>query len=1168
MLRLLLSALEGPRRHFGNGVLVYVALALVCLSGGSARAQRVNPPSPASSASTSAQETQQKKLTFSPLDTFYLRNEAGDLIPTFHLSFEEYERLIGLQEKQDSTPVTSTGARYQLLDANFDGRVDSRSEVSHLKLMLRIQATDTGKIEIPLGLKTWALAGPIESQIEDLSVDRTGSGELRLTFPAEAGQDHRLVLPLVSQLEIVGGDTQLRVDFPHTVPTSFTFQVDKSNITAEASGVIGFDVDETSGADSVFLTAVELSEDALLTWRDKTEDTRRFRTKAQLTTKTTLEALSISRWQGSATLQIKPLGQPMSELLVAVPALASDLTVVQNDVRIKKISWEEAGQHTAFISDSLRDRQYHLLTFLPPISEDKEITISYLLDSPEAASANAPAEFVYEGLHFFDTVFVSGALELTNTLRELDTTHVTSTGISLSRTPAAQKDTRGFDVSRQDYRLTIATRRRPAQVSIAPEYVLVLNTETETALMTVKFKGTVQGQFNEQIAIPLKRWSHLETEGLVVENGQLLMNPSTQMDLSSNNFAIQFSIQQPLQGSDIDLELPVPVSSNSVLIEPAELTVVLNSDDREFILDKSSSTFEAARTERTFRSKTGTDVMRLKGATSLKPRVVDFEHLVDMVLTPIRDPGVGTASREEVHVRQKLQFKILNQSLPRLWFPAEYLSPQCEVKLNGQVIPHKKSELEIDGKTWFAMELVASNIELRDSLLFEINDWALPNAQGGKNTTLPNVDDDSLRRWKVALIQPMISPIQDLEDKESDRTVQEIVRQQVETFNISRRSLQTPIDAATQYLLGTNWVSGPELPEATSAEQTWYSFGIWPTTASLTLKSLLPPEDVVLVNHVELQTWWERNRRLDRFVAMVETDSSQLEIRLPADAGLEQVLLNGEPAGNRYRRDEQRILLDLPSKSATDESSSSNRDVIVEIWLNRAVSASWWYHAAANPPELPNGRWCRDFRWRMFADGSWQCINWAPLFSQQDPGRLRPTSMEPEDRSQVAGRGRFDRYLTDAGEAGSPASLLLVANQIPNEQSLVLVNRYWLRVTAICLIFLLVLLCWWTELFRNFYFWSFLAFGFALVHASAPLLFGQVLPLVAFSLLAAIVVVLVDSVARRKPRIIAEMDTFVGSSRTMAGPASNGGNSQRDSARLIDSNSNNYPNTSDSNGLK
>lgn len=1097
------------------------------------------------------------EVEFSPLDTFYLRNEAGELIPFFKFTFEEWEKMYLQQEEGEAPLTSSTGVRYQLLDAQFQGKVDSDQQVASLRMTVRVQANDTGDIELPLGLANWALAGAVESS-KSVQLSRERDRSLRLAFQATKGEEIQVTLPLLARLKPVGQTTQLDLSFPHAVPTQFQLVIDKDELSIVDRGVVGLKRD--SGQEATTITIDELSETAQLSWREVTDDSRRFRTKAQLSTRTSLECLTINRWQASCAFQLSPLGQPITELLLAAPPNSSDFAVVQNGVRLKEMDWQEAKGYTAFISDSLKERRFLHLGFLRPITEDTEITVSFLVDSSTEVDSNAPAELTYEGIHAFDCVFISGTVEATNSQRELDTTHVTSTGINLSRTPSQQKDTRQFEVSRQDYRLTLTTRRRPAQVSISPVYTLFLNPDTELAMMTVTLSGSVQGQFSDTIAVPLKQWVHKEKEGLVFDEGQLLLNPAIRMDLNSNNFSFDFVVDQRIDGSEVDLELPVPVSSASVVVEPAKLTVVSVAENREFLLDKTASTFEATQKEKgEYRSKTGTDVFRLKGMIQLKPRVVEMEQQVEVLLSKDAIDLPGSTGRN-VEVRQTIQLDIRNQSLPRLWFLTSNFSDRGAVRLNGRVVAHRRDEVQIDGSTWTVIEPKLLAQELRGSLMFEFSDWAVeaegPGSGGSRKTT---ESGESSENWLVSIAQPMLDPVLDLQSIDSRDALIRLIQQQTETFSIFRRSLQTPLDPTTQYQLDDRWVPDASIP--TSAFQSWIAFGAWPTQATLKVKEVASDTDLLLVEHVEVQTWWEKDRRLDRVIASLKTDRDRLEIRLPPDAGFEQLLIDGVPALENLDRDEERVFAPLPD----DDGIGQDESIIVELWLSRSVSANWWYRANANPPLFPNWQWCQDFRWRVFVDGSWECVSWSPLFSPLDTDA---SSLTPASVSTLTGnsRERFQQYLQQTSTGAPQASLLLGASQLRSEDSLLLVNRYWLRMTVISLMFLSVLLGWWTGLFRSFYFWAVLGFFLALVYASSPRLFYQVTPMIVFSFLAAMAVLVVDSLGRRKPRIFAEMDTFVGSTRTVTGGPNSSSGNQVDSGRLLDGGSHRSSSGEESNG--
>lgn len=1075
-------------------------------------------------------------VRISELDTYYLPNEDGELIAVFQFPFEEFERM--LREQQEEAPEPNVeGVSFQILESDFSGQVNSQLEQARLRLKIRIRPTESGEISVPLGLSNWALAGPVQSEVTGFRLSRKDDQSLQLAFPGIADSVLEFVLPLRARVQSQGQTSRLDVPYPHTTLTTFELTIDQENLEAEGRRVVGMKTG--AGDTTTTLSVAELSGESSFSWRKVNEESQRFRTKAQLTTNGSLEALSLRRWNASTTLRLKPLGQPITELLVAAPSESRDFAVIQAGVDLDVITWQEAKEHTAFISDSLKGRTFLLLKFLREVREEYDVTLTCLLDAPEPKSTNAPAELVYDGFHIFDCVFVSGTLALTNTQRELDTSHVASTGITLNPTVPGPKEVRQFELSRQDYRLTLTTRRRPAQVSLAPEYTLVLNSEIQVAMLTVRYKGTLQGQFSDSIRIPMKNWNN-EREELTIEDGNLILNPTTQMDL--NTRPMSWVASQSIGKDEVDLELPVPITSGSVLLEPATLLVVTTPSNREFLLDKSASGFEETSRENSYRSKTGTDVLRLKGTVSLKPRVVDFSHRVDLELKERETLVEGEASKREpeLAVSQQLGFDIQNQELPELWFLLREASTNAQMRLNGRPITTRMIDIRVAGENWVAVEPVLGNQKLLGSLSFEWNDFlnattAGEATQGSEPVAVPEQVSD----WTFPLAQPIMVPVDLVEACASAAELDQLIRQQVETFSIRERAISTSSKPGYQYELDQRWVLGGVGAEG---NQSWTAYGKWPSTAALRIRDLSQSSAMVIVEKAALQTWWEQERRLDRWVILLKTDKKDVQVTLPGNARLEQLLIGDQVVSSPTTLEDGRIQINLADNPKPTEG------VLLELWLERSVSANWWYNASVDPPLLSDDLWCRDFRWQLFLNGNWQCLSWANIFSRDESvfGQVRNMAVGLETN----GVDGFEERLQNNGSVSVQPGLMLMSSQIPKLESLLLVNRYWLRMTIIAAIFMAVLIVWWTRVYRQFYFWLILGFTLTLFHATAPMVFGSLLPLVATSFLAAACVLILDSVSRRTPRIFAEMDTFVGSTRTV-GPDSMSNHSQVDSNRTL-----------------
>lgn len=1175
------------------------------------------PSVPSLNAGANASTDDAAKVRFSRLDTFYLPDKNGNLVPVFKLPFEEFEEM--LQKRGAAEPqLQSSLAAFRMEKAQFWANVPRATSTASLRLQCEFVLNKDGRQEIPLGLRRWIVAGPITSENDvPFSLERSDDRSLILCVDGKAKQRYSFTLPLSAAVETFSDAAQLSFDFPYPTQTDFQLTLAEQNLSIASDGVT--DLQSSQIAGETVIQASELSANAVIWWQSVAEGQKRFPTKSQVESTTKIDAVAVGRWQINANIKLLPFAEPVSELLLACPPQTLDFVVLQNNVQATRIDFEQAQQRAATVSEDFRSSQFYILSFSKPLTEASEIQISYLLNSePDAQSQQADIEFV--GHHFFDCLFVAGRVELIRE-RELSTRWTTEFGLSLAPSNFDSKDAISFNLSRQNFRLSLSTRAQPAQIRIEPEYTLIAN---DRILLTGNLRCQIQGQVNQTIALPLENWNFISgSTGVRREEARLIFDPSSQA-LSPNNEVVFNFILETENQYDLQLTIPRLVAASSLISETAKVILVVD-DNKEFRFDSDASSVVRVKAGvNEFRSRDNTGVIALRGLIAQKERQIQFAQTVQVFTAPGMLPSAispngmssntassnaaspnaassspngltplasGQATGPAFWFQQDLSFDVRFQPLDYLWFLMEVppnfdANSQLQLSLGRTILETKQTPLRFFGKDYLAIEFNPGQRTLLGSFDFRFT---------GRVFSADSVSND-FQSATLPLVQPMIEPVSRLSSLANASDLQAFVQSQLSGFSINQREILTPwLAAETEFnavdpthagpplasqitLASSQWAT-PDLASARTsasarditsalgptsalgAQRRWSAIGGWPLTAQVQVRNTPAIPTNLFFHQIHVQTWWQDAKRIDRVVALMQGTANDLQIGFAQGVQVKQVLIDGQPVPFRRMTEGSDIWVDLrytnrgspannknsvgsavaadsPAPGASETTSLEPRSQVLELWFSQDTFGSWWWQAALNFPRLPNQEWCHHFSWQLMTGNQWQMVWLSPeLLPASDPALAQGNfqSLTASGNINDTSAREISLRLLQAPVNNQPLGLIFSGPQIPSNGSLLLVNRYWLRLTSIAVLFCCVLVVWWTGLFRRPIFWIATSLLLALIVFLLPYLATQLAPLIAVGLALAVVAIWIDHLAQRKPAILSEEDTFIGSTRSLPG---------------------------------
>ena len=1042
-------------------------------------------------ASGGTQDETRPRIQFSELDTYYMPDKEGRLIPVFQIPFEEFERL--LQQDRAGRPQQSLlTSGFRLLESQFDGLVTADETEVGLRLRLKLLVNESGWQAIPLGLNDWVLDGRVSGPA-DVShyLTRSVNGGFVLHVNGPPDKDLNFELTLRTRVERLGNSRRLGLGFPYPTQMQFRLRIPKVGLNVRGGDLIELTTREVNGGTEVSLR--ELTEKSALSWQESAADLPAYQLQARVESALRIQSLGVGRWQVTSTFDLTPLADRVAELIVALPTTATEVTSAQGNSRVVRVSREEAATLASDVPDGL---QYLRWIFVNPLTEKGQLQLSYVVTAePEAGSGEA--ELVLQGPQLLDCSFTSGSLSLVKD-RELSSRWQTEAGISLSGIASESRDVIAFQLERQDFRMSLANRPQPSQVRVESEYTLITN---QRILMTVNFRCQIQGKFAEPLWIELEDWQFVSGgNGVQWRDGRLVIDPSSQ-SLGSGGELLFHCVLEADLGAEVNLKLPKLQGDADLVRQPAGVILVIDDPSREFRFSADDSTLvrDPAFPDQ-YRSRDGEGEWRLRGEFGVRPRRVRLSQWTEVLLPRVfRSSGVaaaetvaeprsvrsssaaiGTAettsselpsSRStgaeslDTVVHHRVQMEVANQPLDGLSFLLDASVPirQLQVTLGNELLSVRSTIVNLGGREYYAVEFPTNVERLRGKLDFTVSHLM----------TAPFSSTQSPSEWSapIPLAQIITQPISRLVSLTAEEDLLAGLREQTAGFMLEAREVRIANREPWSFRVGTDKWGDLRLLAETSEETRWIPAGPWPSRVVLAAKRAPMEVASTTVRDITVRYWWADGKRREKFIANLETHDSALMVSVPENTTIERVVIDqkmvefnlDQVAGSLTFAVPRRELMLNDSTNAVSsnawESQTERQRVQVEIWYSRVQSGDWWSMAEWQLPRLPNQEWCSEFRWDFRAGGGWIPVwassEWIPLNTELGPDAslVAETGSAPSDGPN---RGQVYRYLS-----GQP----------PSGMGLLLVNARGLRMFGIAAIALLGILLWRYRWERLLVFW-------------------------------------------------------------------------------------------------
>lgn len=1057
-------------------------LAAICGlgSGGLARAEALSIGFCQDERPALSTENPPPRIQVSPLDTYYIPDKDGRLIPVFQFPFEEFERLLRQERGGPQSAVPAGG--FRVVQANFVGQVNTDLQRATLRLRLRLILNQAGWQPVPLGLPGWVVDGTIQGPAGVSHYLSRGAAEnlvLHVSGPAEEVLEFDV--PLSARVVDLGAVQQLPVAFPYPTELAFNLTIPATSIEVRGGDIA--DLRVTVADDATVVSVRELNERSVIAWQELKGAPEAFPIKARIDSALRVQALGERTWQVNAQVNVVPLDLAVAELWVALPTNAENFLSPQSSVRVERLSAEDLQRPAGVLPEG---RHYYRLSWDEPLTEATPLQLTYNVTGDTAAEATA-SRVQLGGPMWLDCLFAPGSLELTKD-REVSTVWQLAGGISLRPTVRENPETTLFNVERPDFRLALLNRPQAAQVRVTSEYELIV---TQRIVLTARFHCQIQGKFSEPLWIDPGDWQFvLGDPGIQARDGRLMIDPAGQVVSSDGDLTFRCTLE--LDTPDpFRLNLPRLQGEVAMVQQPGRVLLVLGDPSKSFQFAAADSTLlQDATTPLQFRARDANNDWILSGQIGLRPRLVTLEQSAQLSPEAFR----SASAPQQLAVTQVVQLEVSHQPLPGLTFllPTANPVPQLQIELNGEILAFKSTPIEVVGQAFQAIEFALPPERLRGKLSFTLSH--LLDAAG-------TAIDLEMRPFEVPMVQLLFDPMTRLFDMEDDVALAQFLSQQLAGVQIRNREIRTPSAVGRGLAVASpTWGSWRSLP-SDSEWTRWIPAGPWPWQAEVSLLPERLPAADVAVERVQVRTWWSGDQRREQWVATVSSNQPRLELSLPLPIEVRRVLVDGR--GVPWEKSRRPGLLIIELERASDAETALGREPPparrhqIEVWYSVNQADGPWTQVLWQPPRLANQEWCREFTWELAASDWWQLVSASSQWT-------------------VVANTRSATSPTEAVIAEiPPGARWIFASQIaPEGGGLLLANGRWLRIAMITGLAIVVVCAWLLGWYREPPFWLILAGGLVWVSWQFPQVGSELVPWAAIAILCSISVIGLERLTR------------------------------------------------------
>ena len=548
-------------------------LAVLTLLGlgphGRLAAQTTPPNPPAASQAESPKPIAGPAVEASPLDTIYLRDNKGNLVPVSGMSFEEFQQL--LHQKKGLLPPAAPA--YSLDALTLTGTTDNGTAAIQITATIRVR--QEGWVRIPLLMPTAHVRG--ESKHE-------GPGEHFLSYDAAAGgyicwlkgaadQPHVVTISAAAGVTLVGEYQRLALTLPRATESSLRLTVPLASCEALLTGdglATTRSVDGGRSEVSVLGPAGELQ----LSWRMGRTTTAKGPPQFDASGEIQVRVDSQRSITSTAQIKVQSYSGLLETFQVRLPAGMELENINRAGYTVTPLSAAAIGERRPKADQG----QVVEVRLDKPAAGLTTVQISAAL----LADANPPASLTPARFDVLGAVRQRGTIDVVVPgqwqLEWTEDRSVRRLDLAAEATPSSA--VARFEYFRQPCGLQLRVSSRPSRISVEPTHVVSVDAQQLRIKSTFKYK--FRGSRAAGLTLELGDWKfvgltpgdHLETpvvKGDAAGTVQVAFRAEVPAELE-----LTLEAHQPLTrpAANIQFTLPRPLAD---VVAPA--TLVIAPDD-------------------------------------------------------------------------------------------------------------------------------------------------------------------------------------------------------------------------------------------------------------------------------------------------------------------------------------------------------------------------------------------------------------------------------------------------------------------------------------------------------------------------------------------------------------------------------------------------------------
>ena len=928
----------------------------------------------------------------SDIETLYVRDSAGELVPVLNMSFEDFQRLYRLDRK---LTIPQRPPAYSLEQMSIDGTAIGRR--AELTMSFEAKLLREGFARIPLRLQRAVLTN---------AVQYTGDGEHVLSAPdpkggfvwwvkGAAGSTHKITLSAHAPLAVVGKESQLSLSLPRATASQLKVAVAGRNTPATIFGDGQLLRRKMLEKRRTQQTVVGLGGEFKMVWGASPKPATRPKL-IEATGDIQVQVKGPGVVSTTAGFRVSSSGRDMDSVKIRLPRNARPILVEDANFAIEYISTSE-GKNAAGTGAPIAIVRFNEPTRGP---------VDFQLSVTQTKSLDAESE---EGMNVLD-------FEVIDAVSHSGTVSLQADGDWLVRwqdaglrriaggeTLVAANLVAVFEYYRQPAKLPIRIYQKETRVSVEPTYLIDVQANQATLDAVLRFR--VRGAPTSFILCDLSGWQVTNVgDPALIREDAIRMNEVAPLEIPletarRGDFTLKLRAIRKLAAAEKDeratpLQLRLPSFPNAnlapaiVVVNPADnLTLTGSATTNAFDAEPLPENLTIPKRERAPRC------YLFRGDPASTPLEYDIKR---------REQSINVDIQNEIKINEDIATIIQDFTYQVRYEPLEVI----RLHVPRELARMKSLRILLNGEEVDIEAIAKSDRRNVDESAGTPSSGILPSPELNNNAS-----DDSQRIWDIRLPQPKLGRIYlqlsyvmpGSEAQIVDDTTRWACFFTSPGVGNQRRielKVQPPADCAAELMDAKPWTQTNSAADQSSPQVLQVAAANQPARVNIGVRRVVFEQaQSIVVERVFVQSWLSSRQRQDRATFLLSAATSPIQVQLPpgADQGSVYVLVNGKTVQPTVENTS--LSIDLPSPR------SSNVRLEIAYPFNGRPTVGF---AEMKMAAIKGANWIRELYWQVVTPSNehliWSSDRFA-LHNQWKPGRYswerRPEFTQSELESWI-----------------------------------------------------------------------------------------------------------------------------------------------------------------------